>query len=131
MSEAEADLFSTAGLLAWRRRLEASPDFHRAAADWTGTLLLRETDTDRRAVFVALEQGDVSACRVATDDDAAAAEFVLEAAHATWHRLVRGEADLTRTALAGDLRLIRGSLFRLLPHVAAATALLRSAGPGD
>jgi putative sterol carrier protein len=123
------DLFSTDGLAAWRLRLESSAEFQTAADDWTGSLLLREVDGSppARAVWVALDHGRLSACRVATPADIEDAEFVLAASPAAWRQLVSAQVDLAQAALSGVLRLERGSVFRLLPHVRAATALLRAA----
>jgi putative sterol carrier protein len=123
------DLFSRDGLVAWRRHLEATPEFARAARGWSGTLVLREGDaTDRaRRAWVALADGAITEMRQGTVADEAAAEFVLAASIATWEALVAGERELATAALAGELRLEVGSVLRLLPHIGAAAALLRAA----
>ncbi|MCA9768879.1 MAG: hypothetical protein KC485_08695 [Gemmatimonadetes bacterium] len=123
------DLFSPDGLAAWRRHLEATPAFARAARRWSGTLVLREGDpTDRaRRAWIAIEDGRIGAMRPATAGDESAAEFVLAAAISTWEDLVAGRRELAAAALSGDLRLEVGSVLRLLPHIGAAAALLRAA----
>ncbi len=119
------DLFSEAGIAAWRARLDASEAFRRAAREWSGTVLLVEHAADRelRRTYIAVDNGALAASRPATASDIDAAEFVLEASADTWHGLVRGELELIAAALKGALRLERGSVFRLIPHAAAAPAM--------
>jgi putative sterol carrier protein len=125
-----SDLFSEAGIATWRARLDASEAFHRAARGWSGTVLLieRESSDRHRSTYIAVDNGTLAASRPATASDMTDAEFVLEASPATWQALVRGELELIATALKGALRLERGSVFRLIPHAGAASAMLREAG---
>jgi putative sterol carrier protein len=124
------DLFSPAGIAAWRAHLDRSAEFHRAAGRWSGTMVLSESDGERRRTWLALEQGVIAAARPADAADADAAEFVLAADAATWDGLVTGRVELIPAALNGQLRLERGQVWRLLPHAAAAASMLRAAaGP--
>lgn len=124
------DLFSEAGIATWRARLDASEAFHRAARGWSGTVLLveRESSDRHRSTYIAVDNGTLAASRLATAGDIVDAEFVLEASPDTWQGLVRGELELIGAALKGALRLERGSVFRLIPHAGAASAMLREAG---
>lgn len=124
------DLFTAAGITAWRTLLADSDDFRRAADKWSGTLLLVESDAPApgRATWLALEDGAIIEARPARPDDDAGAEFVLAATAATWDALVRGRDDLMGAAFRGALRLERGQVLRLLPHARAAAAMLRAAG---
>ncbi len=124
------DLFTLEGIAAWRARLDNSDAFRNAARGWSGTVLLveRETSAAPRRTFIAVADGALAASRLATAADIAGAEFVLEASPNTWQGLVRGELELIAAAVKGALRLERGSVFRLIPHAGAASAMLREAG---
>jgi hypothetical protein len=124
------DLFSVEGIAAWRTRLDASESFHAAAHGWSGSVLLVEhSDTGvERDTFIVVDQGTLLHSRPATAADIQDAEFVLRASADTWRDLVRGEVELIAAALRGALRLERGSVFRLIPHAGAASAMLREAG---
>ena len=124
------DLFSPEGIAAWRTRLDASDAFRRAAQGWSGTVLLveRESGDQHRSTYIAVDNGTLAASRLATTSDITDAEFVLEASPDTWQGLVRGEMELIAAAVKGALRLERGSVFRLIPHAGAASAMLREAG---
>ncbi len=124
------DIFSATGRAAWRARLDASPDFHDAAAGWTGTILLRdepESGAARRS-WIALDDGAITSVRAATASDEGDAQFVIAAPSETWRALMAGRRDLAAAAMAGEINLVRGSIWKLMPHVKAATALLKAAG---
>jgi hypothetical protein len=98
-------LFSAEWAAALERELGADPDYRRTAATWHGSLLfLLLPDAARgvpeeRALFLDLDHGSTRAVRPALPDDPGRAR----------------------------LRLARGSLFSLLPHLEAARRLLACA----
>lgn len=124
------DLFDTAGIALWRAHLEASEAFDRAARGWSGTVLLREDSPNgsARRSWISLTDGSLTETRLGTVDDELAAEFVLAAPAATWQALVTGKRQLAAAAFAGEIKLEKGSVLKLLPHLRAATELLRAAG---
>jgi putative sterol carrier protein len=123
------DLFSVEGITAWRAHLASSDEFARAAGTWRGTMLLVEGDADAptRATWLEVGDGQVVAARPAEPGDREQAEFVLAASQATWQALVGGRLELLAAAMRGELRLVAGSVLRLLPHARAASAMLRAA----
>lgn len=121
------DLFSPAGIAAWRTRLEASDLFHDAARGWSGTVLLVADDPDANAAtFLAVEAGRLTAAHPAEVADRERAEFILRASRDTWDALANGQAELITAALTGRLRLDKGAVQRLVPHARAASAMLRA-----
>ena len=124
------DLFSPAGITAWRTHLETSEEFHRAARGWTGTVLLVEGGAAeaKRSTWIAIDDGAIREARPDNGADQTAAEFVLSADAGTWEALTRGREELLGAAMRGALRLERGQVWRLLPHAKAAAAMLRAAG---
>lgn len=123
------DLFSVEGIAAWQAHLASSDAFARAAGSWRGTLLLVEGRAERpdRATWLEVADGQVRAARPAEPDDRERAEFVLAANGEVWQALVAGRTELIAAAIRGELRLVSGSVLRLIPHARAASALLRAA----
>ncbi len=126
-------IFSAGWATALERELTASETYRRAAAGWKGSLLFHlEPDPalgfdDERLVFLDLLHGSARAVRPALPQDRAAATFALAGPAAVWLDLLDGRLEAGTALLGGKLRLTRGSLFSLLPHLAAARALLECA----
>jgi putative sterol carrier protein len=119
---------------AWAERLErelgASEAYRAAAAAWKGSLafvLLPDgpaaSGAAPRALFLDLAHGSARAVRPALPGDVERAAFRLEGPAATWRRLLAGDLEPGPAILGGRLKLARGSIFSLLPHLAAAQAL--------
>lgn len=126
------DLFSAAGISAWRHRLNRSPSFAEAAKTWTGRLLLIETDDagQGRSAWVVVENGQCIEARPGRTADEAAADYVLAATPSTWSDLVAARITPAGAALTGRLALRKGDLLALIPHAKAAAELLAAAA-GD
>lgn len=128
-----SELFSPAWAAALERELAASEVYRRAAAGWKGSLLFAlEPDpalgfSTGRQLFLDLLHGSARAIRPALPEDRAAASFALAGAAAVWLDLLEGRLQAGTALMGGKLRLTRGSLFQLLPHLAAARALLECA----
>lgn len=124
-----SDFFSPAGIAVWHRRLLVSEQFHQAAQDWTGTVLLVERDDPApwpRATLIELQEGRLTAARPATRDDRDSAQFVLAALPDTWRALADGSEELIAAAIGGRLKLERGNILKLIPHARAAELMLKS-----
>lgn len=125
-----SELFSHSWAAALERVLTQSDDYRRAAAGWKGALLFTlEPDAalgfaSERLLFLDLLHGSPRAIRPALPQDAGAASFALNGAAAVWLDLLEGRLEAGTALMGGKLRLTRGSLFQLLPHLAAARALL-------
>lgn len=121
-------LFSTTWSAALAAEL-ASPAYRQAAAAWEGSLALiaARADSTDLAIFLDLWHGECRAARPGTPDDLATADFVLRAELETWKKVLRGELDPLLGIMSGKLKLQRGSLAKLTPHVAAARELVRAA----
>lgn len=125
-----ADLFSDTWATAWCSALNASPAYQAAAADWAGTvaLVIRGDDgTARRAVLVDAAGGFCRRAHAATPGELDLADYVFEAMEPVWNDLLGGRLAPAMALLSGKLRLTRGSLAVLMPHVAAARELIAAA----
>ena len=71
--------------------------------------------------------GNCRAARPALPGDLESATFCLSAPAAVWLRLTSGALEPGVALMGGGLKLTRGSLFSLLPHLKAAQALLHCA----
>ncbi len=126
-------LFSAEWAAALERELGADPDYRRTAASWHGSLLfLLLADPahgvpEERALFLDLDHGSTRAVRPALPDDPGRARFHLVAPAPVWIELLEGAIEPAAALMGGRLRLARGSLFSLLPHLEAARRLLACA----
>jgi len=124
------ELFSAEWAVALERELTADEGYSRAAARWKGALLfvLEPTGADQqRSVFLDLVHGSARAVRPALPQDQRAASVAVAAPPEVWRRVMSGALEPGTALLGGHLRLVRGSLFSLLPHLEAARALLACA----
>jgi len=125
-----AALFSEAWATELEHELAGDDDYRRAASGWNGSLLfVLEPDPARgfpeeRRLFLDLVHGSARAVRPALPDDPANARFRLAAPAAVWLELLSGDLEPGAAVLSGRLRLERGSMFGLLPHLDAARRLL-------
>lgn len=85
-------------------------------------------DQAPRAVYLESGGGRCRAARAASTADLDAAEYVFEARPEIWGELLAGRMAPVMALMTGKLRLTRGSLATLMPHVAAARELIATAG---
>lgn len=121
----------------WAERLErelaVNERYRAAAASWKGSLAfaLQPDGTPGyptgRGLFLDLAHGSCRAARPALPGDLESATFCLAGPAAIWLRLLGGTLEPGVALMGGGLKLTRGSLFSLLPHLRAAQALLECA----
>ena len=127
------ELFSNAWAVAWGRALNGSEAYRHAGKSWEGALVLEAHADPARglphtaAVFLDLWRGTCREARVATAADELRASHVLSGPLGVWLTVLNGDMAPTVAILRGKLKLKRGSLAGLLPHVHAATELVRVA----
>lgn len=126
-------LFTEPWAAALERELAIDEPYRRAAAGWTGSLLfVLEPDPARglfepRRLFLDLAHGNARAVRPALPGDEREARFHLVAPAAIWLQVLDGALEPAGAVMSGRLRLERGSLFALVPHLEAARRLLACA----
>lgn len=127
------ELFSEIWAAALERELAGDAEYRSAAASWHGSLLfVLEEDPSlgvagRRVLFLDLAHGNARAVRPALDGDDRAARYRLAAPAATWVDLLEGDLEAGTALMSGKVRLEKGSLFSLFPHLEAARRLLAAA----
>jgi putative sterol carrier protein len=126
-------LFTIAWAEAWGVALNASDTYARVARDWDGAVVMEAQADPARglpetiAVFLDLAHGRCRAARIATPDDRTEAAYVISGPLASWLSVLNGDMSPTSAILHGQLSLQKGSLMRLMPHVHAATEMVRVA----
>ncbi|KAB2962600.1 MAG: Fis family transcriptional regulator [Thermoanaerobaculia bacterium] len=126
-------LFTGPWAAALERELAVDEPYRRAAAGWNGSLLfVLEADPARglfepRRLFLDLAHGNARAVRPALPADEREARFHLVAPAAIWLQVLDGGLEPAAAVMSGRLRLERGSLFSLVPHLEAARRLLACA----
>jgi putative sterol carrier protein len=128
------EVFSAEWSEACCARMNAREGYRAAAAGWEGATVLvmgadpaEGVDADR-AVWLDLHDGACRGTRPATPGDLAEAAYVLRADPATWRRMLAGDTDPVTAVMTGGLKLVRGSLFALAKHAAAAREMVAAAG---
>lgn len=126
-------LFTAPWVAAWAEALRTSASYRTAARRWEGSIVLETQPAPAhgidtvRAVYLDLWHGDCRAAGIAGPEAYADASHVLCGAFDTWRQVLRGELAPTMAIMRGKLTLAKGSLSGLLPHVQAATELVRVA----
>lgn len=129
-----ASLFSEEWAVALGDALRASDAFKRAGRGWEGVVVLDwsdapQTQADRNAcgVYLDLYRGECRASHIASAADYDAAEYVLSANLEAWNDMLHGELSPTTALMFGRMKLKKGSVVGLMPHVGVATELVRVA----
>ena len=128
-----SDLFGQSWAERLERELAANEPYRAAAAAGKGSLAfsLQPDGTPgfpaSRELFLDLAHGSCRAVRPALPGDVENATFCLSGPAAVWLRLLGGDLEPGAALMGGGLKLTRGSLFSLLPHLKAAQALLECA----
>jgi putative sterol carrier protein len=126
-------LFSSDWAAALERELAGDDDFRRHAGSWRASLLLvLEADDfhgirEERVLFLDLAHASGHAVRPALPGDDRAARVRVAGPAAAWLDVLGGGLDPSTALMSGRLRLERGSLFSLLPHLEAARRLFAAA----
>lgn len=133
-------LFTETWATALGEALQRSDSYRVAAKGWEGSVILEWNDAPISSmsggamgcgVFLDLHHGECRAARMATVQDYAAATFVLSTDLVVWNALLDAELTPTMALLRGKLKLKQGSIGALMPHVSAASALVRVAQTVD
>lgn len=137
-----AELFSVQWATALGDALAANDSFRTAARGWNSAVILEWSDASSHprsddvvctdevqgcGVYLLLHDGECHSARMATATDYATARYVLSATLAVWHEMLSGHLAPTMAMLRGKLKLTKGSVADLMPHVKAAHALVRVA----
>jgi ribonucleoside-diphosphate reductase beta chain len=126
-------LFTAPWVAAWADALRASASYRTAARRWEGAVVLETAPAPAhgvdavRAVYLDLRHGECRREGLAGPEEYASAAYVLRGSFDTWLQVLHGELAPTMAIIRGKLTLAKGSLAGLLPHVQAATELVRVA----
>src|SRR4029078_7623591 len=110
--------------------INASDGYRRAAANWEGVVALVMTGhpaVPTRAAIVDSAGGACRTARAAGPAEVEAAGYVFEGDAEVWREVFTGRVAPAMALLTGKLKLSRGSLALLMPHVAAAREMLAAA----
>ena len=131
IAPSSAALFGPAWAERLERELRASEPFRTASAGWKGSLVFvlegERGGPPEAAAFVDLAHASGLSVRPALPRDLAAATFRVDGPAESWEKLLRGDIEPPQALAAGQVKLVRGSFFSLLPRLAAAKELFRAA----
>jgi putative sterol carrier protein len=126
-------LFTNAWAEAWGVALNESDTYAHVARNWEGAVVMEALSDPARglpdtiAVFLDIAHGRCRAARIGVPDDRTEAAYVISGPLASWLSVLNGDVTPTSAILHGQLSLQKGSLMRLMPHVQAATEMVRVA----
>jgi putative sterol carrier protein len=127
------EIFTLEWARAWSHEICASAVYQAAGRGWRWPLVVTmRADPELglpedRSIYLDLYQGSCREGRLATAEELAASPYVMTADPRSWRQVLEGRLDLIPALMRGKVKLVRGSLAALLPHVAGARELVRSA----
>lgn len=108
--------------------LNENPAYREAARSWEGAVLLQLASAEgaegAQMVYFDLWHGECRAARAATPEDEALARYVMSGTAGAWQQVLTGKVAPLMALLTGRIKLTRGALAELLPHVNAAKELV-------
>lgn len=108
--------------------LNENPAYREAARNWEGAVLLQLASAEgaegAQMVYFDLWHGECRAARAATPEDEALARYVMSGTAGAWQQVLTGKVAPLMALLTGRIKLTRGALAELLPHVNAAKELV-------
>ena len=121
-------VFSVEWATACGAALNENPAYREAARNWEGAVLLQLASADgaegAQMVYFDLWHGECRAARAATPEDEALARYVMSGTAGAWQQVLTGKVAPLMALLTGRIKLTRGALAELLPHVNAAKELV-------
>lgn len=113
----------------YRDRINASAEYHEAAATWEGAVAFAfEAEPDHGVpvdlwVVLDLWHGECREAKMTTPEEAERAPYVIRAPYSRWKEVLRGDLDPVKGMMQGKLRL-QGDLAMIVRYVRAANELV-------
>ena len=132
-----AEIFDEAWARLWADEINANQAYREAARKWEGAIGLVMTVAadmgipEERVVIADLWHGECRGAAAATAADLAGVPYQISASPAVWKNVLSGRTDPIVGLVGGKLKLVKGSMFALLPYAKAAKELVRSAARVD
>lgn len=123
------EVFSDRWARACAAAINANEAYRAAATAWEGAVILHVVARDpagERRVYLDLWRGECRQARVGTEEDDASARYILAGEGRTWQQLLSGSTPPMMAIMTGRLRLTKGTMTELLPHVESARQLVVS-----
>ncbi len=123
-------VFSDSWAQACAGAINASAAYRQAAQTWEGAIMLvmlpEQTGGELR-IWLDLWHGECRAARTASSADEPATRYVLTGSRASWRQVLEGRVPPLMALMTGRLKVAKGSLAELVPHVASAKELVVAA----
>jgi len=117
----------------YRERINGSPDYREAAADWEGDIaFVFEAEPDKRVpvdlwAWIDLWHGECRDARMVAPDEGERAPYVIRAPYTRWKDVLMGDLDPVKGMMQGKLKL-QGDLPTIIRYVRAANELVHLTG---
>ncbi|HLK38405.1 MAG TPA: SCP2 sterol-binding domain-containing protein [Polyangiaceae bacterium] len=117
---------SDAWCAAYERSINDNPAYAVAGKDWTHGPVAMVVTADPAlglqndmAMWLELERGRCTACRLVPREEAEKAAFVIVATYARWKEVIRGQLDPTKGMMQNKLKLTKGHMPTMVKFVTA------------
>jgi len=122
-------VFSPEWVEAYKREVQGSASYRKAAAAWEGDMtLVIQTDAsgaipENLYIYMDLWHGDCRDIRLVSAEEGEKAKFVIMGSYGRWKQVIKGELEPIKGMMQGKLKL-RGNLAYVVRFVAAAKELV-------
>jgi len=127
-------LFSQEWADLFREQLNQNESYATSAAAWEWSVVLQSKSDDEqsRAVFLDLWHGSCrNAYHIENERQIERADFLIRGSEQTWYQLHKGNITPIPALMQGKLKLVKGSLPKLVSYSGAANALMEVANSID
>lgn len=113
----------------YRERINDSPEYREAAADWEGDIsFVFEAEPDKNVpvdlwAWLDLWHGECREARMVDAEEGGAARFVIRAPYSRWKEVLGGDLDPIKGMMQGKLKVL-GDLPTIIRYVRAANELV-------
>jgi putative sterol carrier protein len=118
---------------AYKDAINGNPGYRVAGKDWTHGAVAMVVTADPAigiaedtAMWLDVHQGECTACRLVSRQEADRAPFVLVASYARWKEVIRKELDPTKGMMQNKLKLTKGHMPTMVKYVTASKELVES-----
>lgn len=123
-------VFSDSWAQACAGAINGSAAYRQAARTWEGAIMLvmlPEQAGGELRIWLDLWHGECRAARAATAEDESASRYILTGSRGIWRQVLEGRLPPLMALMTGRLKVAKGSLGDLVPHVASAKELVVAA----
>lgn len=113
----------------YEKAVQGSAEYKELAKDWEGSIGMRVLPNpdigidEALYIFMDLWHGDARSIKLVPKEEGEKADYLITGEYARWKSVVKGDLDIVKGMMAGQLKL-RGDLPTIVKYATAATKLV-------